>query len=31
VYHMDTSHSPFFAAPADLAQMIDQIIQQDKG
>ena len=29
VYHMDTSHSPFFAAPDDLVQMIDQIIQQD--
>ncbi|MCP4821413.1 MAG: alpha/beta fold hydrolase [Shimia sp.] len=26
VYEMDTSHSPFLAAPADLAALIDQIV-----
>lgn len=29
VYHMDTSHSPFFAAPQELAQLIHHIIAKD--
>jgi hypothetical protein len=29
VYHFPTGHSPFFADPAGLAALIDQIIQKD--